>query len=928
MMRKPSNLPLQIWLPAVVFSILLALLWVVAWTETVYRDRAHLEKSIEFLTHDMNLLTKQIEEEFEGNDLGKAESALTTRGVNLNYTNLIAVDDQRQVLMSKRLSWKGADATAVMPGFDSQAFDKATNSHAPAIEVDQKQRKLLAYFPFGLSRRQTELRSSRVGALVLEYELGPKPRIVSALLSNKMVLSALIAAMAILIWALNTYINRPIRNLVELTQRFANAEDESDPEVVQEKPKRTIGEIATLGSSLTNLANSVEQRVKELQTLYSLANAIRATSSLPDLFSKAVRFIPGGMRNTRLVRARIIIDGKAYVHHDFEVDQVPLSAPITTGAKARGSVEVHFLRKAKRKGEQPFTKEEGKLLNEIAHALSEAISRNEMEASKASAESQLRQVQKMEAIGQLTGGIAHDFNNLLGIVLGNIELMEAEIGTEGPAAKRLQAISKSSERAAELTGKLLQFSRRGSSQQNPTDANQLITDLSTLVQRTLTPAVSIDLDFDDDLWLALLDPGDLEDSLLNLAVNARDAMPQGGTITIQTSNLFVRSHDRRHNNLKPGEYVCISVTDTGTGIPETLIDRVMEPFFSTKPTGQGTGLGLAMVYGFVKRSNGRIDLQTKPGVGTTVKMTFPRSLEAPTRGEQDQVQDAEPPHGDETVLVVDDEEQLLAVERAILESLGYSIITANNPKDALRILAHDPTIQLLLSDVVMPGGITGYDLAEQARINHPELPIVMTSGYSDSEACHKRSKVMRLETLAKPFTSKELGLRVRNALDQKPADFGPKLPGSVGTEFDELVALEWEPAYSVGVEAVDRDHQNLLKMVLASRETLDSNPNKLTEMLSQLAADCERHFELEEQLMEKCGYPALAHHRKLHGELSRLLKEKLKGWQEGSANADELRGLLGGWWQDHIRIADGAFAPYCESQTGQDIAVLNQANHQ
>ncbi len=414
----------------------------------------------------------------------------------------------------------------------------------------------------------------------------------------------------------------------------------------------------------------------------------------------------------------------------------------------------------------------------------------------------------------------------------------------------------------------------------------------------------------------MLDPGELEDSLLNLAVNARDAMQQGGTIVIRTQNLSVETRDYHRGNLAPGDYVCISVIDNGCGIPESLVDRVMEPFFTTKPAGKGTGLGLAMVYGFVQRSHGQIVIDTLPGEGTTVNLFFPRCLQGPDEEIVETTKESSTPHGTETILCIDDEKQLLAVETGILEALGYEVLTTTSAREALRILAQNPKIDLLLSDVVMPGGISGFDLAEQARINHPELRILLVSGFADQARQHRRSAIIQLPTLPKPFTSKQLGEAVRKVLDQAMGRSGPHLAGAVNLEYPYDVPLEWDDLNSIGVDRIDDDHKKLLEFVIESRKIVEEDPAKALEIVTSIQESCVAHFAMEERLMKECEYPGLEHHQMLHAELHDLINHAKTKAESGDLPLNEVRSLLSSWWHDHVRIADAAYAPFLKQNQG------------
>jgi len=382
-------------------------------------------------------------------------------------------------------------------------------------------------------------------------------------------------------------------------------------------------------------------------------------------------------------------------------------------------------------------------------------------------EEALRRTQKMDAIGQLTGGVAHDFNNILGIIIGNLNLLKRHIPDNEKALKRVATIKQSTQRAADLTKQLLGFSRRQSDQIIVTAINQLLGEMDDLIARSVTPEVEVKRHLTEDLWLTAIDPGDFQDALLNLILNARDAMPSGGTLTIETENSNLdATYCSENPDVHPGEYVQLSISDTGEGMPSKMIDRIFEPFFTTKPQGKGTGLGLAMVFGFVERSTAHIKVTSKVDAGTAVRIYFPRSM-GNTPCEQIESKKRESnSRGSERVLVVDDEPELLKLAAESLQGLGYQVVTAANGEQAKVQLAKDSSIVLLFSDVVMPGGLNGYQLAEQATGNRPELKVLLTSGYTKKRAANPIQASFDTNLLDKPYTLEELSKRVRALLDE------------------------------------------------------------------------------------------------------------------------------------------------------------------
>ncbi len=381
-------------------------------------------------------------------------------------------------------------------------------------------------------------------------------------------------------------------------------------------------------------------------------------------------------------------------------------------------------------------------------------------------EESLRHAQKMEAIGQLTGGIAHDFNNLLGIMIGNLDLLEYQVSDNEEASKRVQTMITTALRAADLTRQLLGFSRRETKNIASTDVNRLLQGIGGLIVRSVTPEVELEFQLADALWLIDTDHGDLEDALLNLVINARDAMPNGGKLTIETCNRVLDAiYEAQNPIVAQGDYVELAVSDNGTGIPAEMLGHIYEPFFTTKSEGEGTGLGLSMVYGFVRRANGYIKAYSEVGIGTTFHIYLPRSehqvLPTPPRGTGKE----KFPGGDETILVVDDEVDLLALARDSLEALGYRTIGAETGEDALRKLAENEQIALLFSDVVMPGGMNGYELLGQATARWPNLKVLLTSGYTKKAIARNHQEQFDAIMLSKPYRREELAREVRKALD-------------------------------------------------------------------------------------------------------------------------------------------------------------------
>jgi len=383
-------------------------------------------------------------------------------------------------------------------------------------------------------------------------------------------------------------------------------------------------------------------------------------------------------------------------------------------------------------------------------------------------EEALRRSQKMDAVGQLTGGIAHDFNNIMGIILGNVELLELQDIQDEKITKRLDPIKKSAERAVKLTRQLLSFSRRKSDQLSATDINEQLSEMKSLIVHSITPEIEVVYQFGDDLWITHIDPGDFQDAVLNIVINARDAMDRCGHLTIESTNCYLDEKYCSHNpDVKQGEYVQLIISDNGKGMSIKQQERIFEPFYTTKAEGSGTGLGLAMVFGFVERSKGHIKVYSEIGIGTTFRIYLPRvheTVELTTELDEDNSQSL--PQGKETILVVDDEEGLRELAQDTLEYLGYKVLISSNGRRALQVLEENPDINLVFSDVVMPGGINGYELAEQVAEMYPLMKILLTSGYTQKAIARNGQARFASNLLSKPYSRQELAKRVRDMLGE------------------------------------------------------------------------------------------------------------------------------------------------------------------
>jgi signal transduction histidine kinase/CheY-like chemotaxis protein len=401
------------------------------------------------------------------------------------------------------------------------------------------------------------------------------------------------------------------------------------------------------------------------------------------------------------------------------------------------------------------------------------------------AESTLRQAVKMEAVGLLSGGVAHDFNNLLTIIIGNLDTMKRQLAKladlepareiAGKLSKSLDAALRGAQSSAELTHRLLAFSRRQALEPARLDVNRLVAGMLEMLRRTLGSDISIETVLGAGLWPALADAHQLENVLLNLALNGKAAMPDGGCLTIETANTYLDdAYVRSFGDVKAGQYVVVCVTDTGSGIAKDILDRVFEPFFTTKPPGEGSGLGLSMVHGFVKQSGGHVRIYSEEGHGTTVKIYLPRLLQAEEVSAVPAarpIEDTTVPRArqSETILVVEDNGGVRDYAKVVLSELGYRVLEAGDANQALRLLAAN-SVDLLFTDVVLPGPMTGRALADKASKMRPGLPILFTTGYTRNAIVHQGRLDADVHLLNKPFTQQDLVRKIRELLDAAQGD--------------------------------------------------------------------------------------------------------------------------------------------------------------
>ena len=387
-------------------------------------------------------------------------------------------------------------------------------------------------------------------------------------------------------------------------------------------------------------------------------------------------------------------------------------------------------------------------------------------------EDQLRQSQKLDAIGQLTGGVAHDFNNLLTGISGSLEILQTRLarGQFTDVDRFISAAQGASKRAAALTHRLLAFSRRQTLDPKPTNANRLIEGMEDLVRRTVGPSIEVETVLAEDLWITLCDASQLENSVLNLCINARDAMPDGGKLTIETANACLDGRAAREKDMAAGQYVMVCVTDTGIGMAPDVMERAFDPFYTTKPMGQGTGLGLSMTYGFAKQSGGQVRIYSEVGKGTTMRIFLPRHAgEEDAESQPAQLTEAPRAQAGETVLIVDDDEAVRMLVTEVLQELGYGAIEAADGTSGLNVLQSNARIDLLITDVGLPGGMNGRQIADAARVRRPGLKVLFITGYAENAVVRNGYLEAGMQIMIKPFTMEALATRIQDVIASERA---------------------------------------------------------------------------------------------------------------------------------------------------------------
>jgi len=530
-----------------------------------------------------------------------------------------------------------------------------------------------------------------------------------------------------------------------------------------------------LGYEIAALATSGASALKEIErsrpdvvlmdiNIEGDIDGIETAARIPPEFHTPVIYLTAYSEQATLDRARAT-NPYGYLLKPFSERE--LHATIQMVLERRGADLA--LRQSEQRLEG-LVEERTAALEERTQALQEQTRQREVaEAAVRQAEfdAKLRRAQKMDAIGQLTGGIAHDFNNLLTVIVGSLDCL-SELPERGKERTGLEGVALSAAlRGSELTGRLLAFARQQPLSPQPVNLNARLPAMISMLARALGERVQIRTSLAPDLWIADVDASQVEDALVNLAINARDAMPQGGILTIETRNTSLDADYAATNiEVAPGDYTMLAVSDTGCGMPPDVVERAFEPFFSTKAEGKGTGLGLSMVYGFAKQSKGHVKIYSEVGHGTTVSLYLPRSAsDVPTARESNDNEPRVDRTGHESILVIEDDDHVRTISVRHLTELGYRVHATENGAAAIALLEGGEPFDLVFTDVVMPGGKSGYDVADAALVHRPGIKVLLTTGYAGPQNGPVPAKHANAPLLRKPFRKQELADAIRKALD-------------------------------------------------------------------------------------------------------------------------------------------------------------------
>lgn len=739
-----------------------------------YTDQVRNEKQItqEDMRSKMARLQQSIEFLSAKKEQEQIQNELAFLGSNRHVNRVVLLDENDHVIASSHLADIGSDfegdAFSVNPFVDvQQLFEKVRKSNSSLVEVDPDETEFVAVYAIDLGLRNSDnLFEKKKGVVYVSVDLSwVSSHVLNSLRGKTLPMLVLLGLIGLIfIVAINEHVIKRLSNVYTAASEFSSSGYKSRAEVLGND------EISDLAASFNQMADTVavksqeviKQKEESLMIMDFMDNGVISIDEKGIIrsFNQSAEKLFGYSGEEVIGKNVSMLMPEPYSReHDSymlsylktgHANVIGLGRDVTALNKSGNEFMMHLS-----VSEMPATDERDRMF--IGTCLDITLQKQQ--------EVQLRQSQKMDAMGKLTGGIAHDYNNMLGVILGYSELIKDEFAENNPRLlKFINEIYHAGNRGAKLTRKLLSFSRQKAAESSSIIINDLLNDNRHMLEKTLTVRVHIDFDLENDLWPVYVDPNDLEDALLNMCINSMHAMEGSGELKLITHNMHLNEDEASLFELDngAGDYVCMEVCDTGSGISEELISKIFDPFFSTKDE-KGNGLGLSQVYGFMQRSNGSISVDSKLGEGTCFKLYFPRYI-AQVYSQQEQGISRIVASGSEKILVVDDESSLSELLNAILSAQGYEVSCAESAEAALKVL-QDNHFDLLISDVLMPG-MDGYQLAKCVSEQYPDIKLQLVSGFSDD--LHKRNKDEELHAklLHKPFDRQQLLHRIRELLDE------------------------------------------------------------------------------------------------------------------------------------------------------------------
>jgi len=850
--------------------------------QEVHVDISRLQQTIEFL--------------LQRNELEQVQVELSSLGSISHMNHAFLVDENKNIIAASRLAYISKN---VQDTFDEHVdddslarFSVSSSDYRSKLWISDDATTLYAVYPVVLGLETGEqLIQSRVGFIGAHVDLQWITSNVAETLQLKAVpMVVMLAAMAVLFALFHNYILvRRITNINRTAQEFATsgyklrAKVEGNDEIsdlaigfneMAEKVEKQNQGLIENEENISLIINSMEDGVI---TMNEKAEVCSFNKSAEKMFGYSNEEIIGKNVNT------LMPEPYKSQHDDI------LKNYLKTGEK-------HVIGRGR---DVPAQHKDG-------HIFSIHLSVNELPRSESGErlfigsclditilkeqEKQLRQSQKMDALGKLTGGIAHDYNNMLGVILGYSELLKEKLSDDPKLKKFITEIHHAGQRGAQLTQKLLAFSRQKTASPDVTNINALLENNRNMLEKTLTARIQLICELDFGLWPVFLDKNDLEDSILNMCINAMHAIEHSGRLVLSTKNLHLTENNIANLQLSinPGDYVCLSICDTGAGIEEEVMTRIFDPFFSTKGD-QGNGLGLSQVYGFVNRSLGAIKVESEINQGTCFKLFFPRYI-----GESEVIESLPAPvnegSGSETILIVDDEPSLRALLSEMLSSKGYSTLLAENAGQAIETLENNK-VDLMLSDIIMPG-MNGYKLAEYVHRNHPDVKVQLASGYSDNSHNVEQYE-LHANILRKPFQRQVLLTRIREVLDSSEETSNNYIESAIKSH--------------VGIKRIDDDHATISELVKQCLSLVDTEADSeaLDSLIKELAEFTQIHFSRDEVLLKVCKHANLKQYRSTHALLLQELQKKYARFKAGELDAGDFKEFLNEWMRDHLIDLDG-----------------------